>query len=65
MKKIFTLFALMVVTLGNSQGFSLDTGLGISIPGGDAYENTTTGIDLNNNLYVGERGKRIRKVTTN
>ncbi|MDA9679574.1 hypothetical protein N9T96_00875, partial [Flavobacteriaceae bacterium] len=22
-------------------------------------------IDLNNNLYVGERGKRIRKVTTN
>lgn len=37
---------IMLVSIGYSQGFSLDTGAGISFPGGDAYEETETGIDL-------------------
>ena len=46
MKNLFTVFMVMLVSIGYSQGFSLDTGVGISFPGGDAYEDTTTGIDL-------------------
>ena len=31
----------------------------------DGNGRNSLAIDSNNNLYVGERGKRIRKVTTN
>ena len=46
MKKLLFLSTLFLMQNIYSQGFSIDIGGGISIPGGDAYEETKTGLDL-------------------
>ena len=46
MKKLYLLFFLVLPCFVFAQGLSVDLGAGVSFAGGDAYEDSKTGIDL-------------------